>query len=48
MILSVETNIKTEKYTNLKLSLLVKTCHLPYYIKRCEKHFNVIRLLNSK
>ena len=25
-----------------------KTCHLHYYIKRCEKHFNVIRLLNIK
>ena len=34
--------------TNLKVSLLVKTCHLHYYIKRCEKHFNVIRLLNIK
>ena len=34
--------------TNLKEPLLVKTCHLHYYIKRCEKHFNVIRLLNIK
>ena len=34
--------------TNLKVSLLVKPCHLHYYIKRCEKHFNVIRLLNIK
>ena len=34
--------------TNLKVSLLVKTCHLHYTIKRCEKHFNVIRLLNNK
>ena len=34
--------------TKLKVSLLVKTCHLHYYIKRCEKHFNVIRLLNIK
>ena len=31
--------------TNLKVSLLVKTC-LHYYIKKFEKHFNVIRLLN--
>ena len=28
--------------THLKVSLLVKTCHLHYYIKRCEKHFYVI------
>ena len=34
--------------TNLKESLLVKTYQLHYYIKRCEKHFNVIRLLNIK
>ena len=34
--------------TNLKVSLLVKTCHLHYYIKRCEKHFNVIPPLNIK
>ena len=34
--------------TNLKVSLLVKTCHLHYYIKKCEKHLNVIRLLNIK
>ena len=48
MILSVKTNIDIDKYTNLKVSLLVKTCHLHYYIKRCEKHFNAIRLLNIK
>ena len=30
--------------TNVKVSHLVKTCHLQYYIKRCEKHFNVIGL----
>ena len=34
--------------TNLKVSLLVKTCHLHYNIKRCEKHFYVIRLPNIK
>ena len=34
--------------TNLKVSLLVKKCHLYYYIKKCEKHVNVIRLLNIK
>ena len=45
---SVETNIKNDKYTSLNVSLLVKTSHHHYYIKRCEKHFNVIRLLNMK
>ena len=25
-----------------------KNIHLHYYIKRCEKHFNVIRLLNIR
>ena len=34
--------------TNLKVSLLVKTCHLHHNIRRCEKHFNVIRLLHIK
>ena len=34
---------KFESVTSCK-----KTCHLHYYIKRCEKHFNVIRLLNIK
>ena len=43
-----ENKYYTDKYTNLKVSLLVKTCHLHYHIKRCEKHFNVIRLLNIK
>ena len=34
--------------TNLKASLLVESFHLHYYNKRCEKHFNVIRLLNIR
>ena len=48
MILSVEANINIDIYTHLKVSLFVKSCHLHYYMKRCEKHFNVIRLLNMK
>ena len=40
--------IKQKQNEFVKVSLLVKTCYLHYYIKRCEKHFNDIRLLNIK
>ena len=44
--LKIKQNKMILSVTNLKVSLLVKTCHLHYTIKRCEKHFNFIRLLN--
>ena len=34
--------------THLKVSLLVQICHIYYCIKRCEKHFKVINVLNIK
>ena len=46
--LKIKQNKMILSVTNLNESLLVKTCYLHYYIKRCEKHFNVIPLLNIK